>query len=223
VVSFGGFSGRKLGNACPDAKSLAGAYQKVIDAYKLRAIDIDLEAGEVGQGTKVLQALKMTKQKNPAVQIIMTLGVGTDGLGDGELTVLKNAGKMSGGSPVDVWTIMPFDFGGQAGKDMGKLTVSVSDKFHGQLKSSLKLNDAQAFAKQGISSMNGKTDENETVKVKDFQAMLAYANAHHIARLTFWTTNRDRQCGGGNTGGDECSGIKQKPLDFTKVIGQYHG
>src|SRR5437868_9457755 len=36
VVSFGGAAGTKLGNSCGSAAALAGAYQKVIDAYKLR-------------------------------------------------------------------------------------------------------------------------------------------------------------------------------------------
>lgn len=45
-VSFGGWSGRKLGSVCKTPESLAAAYQKVIDAYSLHAIDIDIEHGE---------------------------------------------------------------------------------------------------------------------------------------------------------------------------------
>jgi hypothetical protein len=220
VVSFGGAAGddKKLGKVCGSAAALAGAYQKVINAYKLRAIDIDLEAGEVSQGAKVIQALKITKQKNPSVQIILTLGVGTGGLEGGEA---KLPGlDAANGSPVDVWTIMPFDFGGQNGANMGSLTVSVTKKVHTQLKNTHKnLSDAQIFAKQGISSMNGKTDVGETVKVTDFQTMLSFAKQNHLARFTFWTVNRDKgNCGGSS---DTCSGISQKPLDFTKVIGQF--
>ena len=33
VVSFGGWSGNKLGEHCSNAADLAGAYQAVIDAY----------------------------------------------------------------------------------------------------------------------------------------------------------------------------------------------
>src|SRR5205814_2815581 len=145
VVSFGGAEGNKLGNACGSASALAGAYQKVIDAYKLRAIDIDLEAGEVSQSQKVLQALKITKQKNPGVQIIMTLGVAPSGLVGGEAKIPGQAAKI--GSPVDVWTIMPFDFGGQAGKDMGKLSLQASEGLHKQLKSAFKsLSDAKIYS-----------------------------------------------------------------------------
>jgi chitinase len=220
VVSFGGAAGSKLGNACGSAAALAAAYQKVINAYKLRAIDIDLEAGEVSQGAKVVQALKIVKQKNPSVQVIMTLGVGTGGLEGGEARIPGL--DAAAGSPIDVWTIMPFDFGGQNGANMGNLSVSVAKKVHAQLKSTHKnLTDAQIWAKQGISSMNGKTDVGETVKVSDFQTMLTFIQQNHMARFTFWTLNRDRgNCGGSS---DTCSGIKQNPLDFTKVVGQFHG
>src|SRR6266545_3279720 len=43
VISFGGWSGNKLGPNCSSAAALAGAYQQVINAYNLKAIDIDIE------------------------------------------------------------------------------------------------------------------------------------------------------------------------------------
>ncbi len=203
VVSVGGASGNKLGNACGSPAALAGAYQKVISAYQLRALDIDLEAGEVSQSMKVLQALKITKQKNPGVQLILTLGVGTTGLVGGEAKIPGQAASI--GSPVDVWSIMPFDFGGQAHADMGKLSLQASEGLHRQLKAALKESDAKIYSRQGISSMNGHTDEGENVKVADFRTMLAYCQQHHLARFTFWELNRD--------GG----------LAYTKVIAQYKG
>ena len=60
----------------------------------------------------------------------------------------------------------------------------------------------------GISSMNGITDQNETVTVADFRTILAYAQQHHLARLTFWSVNRDRPCTGGPA--DTCSGVGQR-------------
>jgi chitinase len=205
VVSFGGAEGNKLGNACGSASALAGAYQKVINQYKLRAIDIDLEAGEVSQSSKVLSALKIVKQKNPGVQIIMTLGTGTSGLVGGEAKIPGQAAKM--GSPVDVWTIMPFDFGTVGGSaDMGKLSVQASEGLHKQLKAAFKtLSDDQIYRMQGISSMNAHTDTGENVTVAHFKTMLKYCQQHHLARFTFWELNRD-----GN-------------LQYAKVVGQFHG
>ncbi len=61
----------------------------------------------------------------------------------------------------------------------------------------------------GISSMNGITDDNETVTTADFQTILGYAQTHHLARLTFWSANRDRPCPGSYPNDDTCSGVAQ--------------
>src|SRR2546423_9070321 len=41
VASFGGWSGNKLGPNCPNPGELAGAYQKVIDTFHLKGVDLD--------------------------------------------------------------------------------------------------------------------------------------------------------------------------------------
>jgi chitinase len=205
VVSFGGASGDKLGNACKDEKALAAAYQKVIDTYKLKAIDIDLEAGEVSQSLKVLKALKIVKQKNPGVQTIMTLGTGTNGLVGGEAKIPGQAKSI--GSPVDNWTIMPFDFSDNDSKlDHGKATISASEGLHKQLKSALGGTDDAIYRLQGISSMNGHTDTGGNVTVANFRTMLGYVQQHHLSRFTYWELSRDNA-----------------NLDYTKVIGQFKG
>jgi hypothetical protein len=72
--------------------------------------------------------------------------------------------------------------------------------------------------------MNGKTDNvGEQVNLADFRTMLGYAQQHHLARLTFWSVNRDRACGGGTTTGDSCSGVAQQQYDYTRVNAQYLG
>jgi hypothetical protein len=207
VVSFGGATGNKLANSCANETALAGAYQKVIDLYKLKAIDIDLESGEVSQSLKVLKALRIVKTKNPGLSTILTLGTGTGGLVDAEAKIPGQAKTISGGSPVDNWTIMPFDFGdNDSGIDHGKATVSAEEGLHKQLKAALGGSDASIYAKQGISSMNGKTDQNGNVTVANFNTMLAYVQQHGLTRFTYWELSRDT----GN-------------LDFTKVIGKFQG
>jgi hypothetical protein len=51
--------------------------------------------------------------------------------------------------------------------------------------------------------------------------ILGYAQQHHLARLTFWSTNRDRPCTGGPA--DSCSGIAQQNWDFTRIFAAYTG
>src|SRR6266508_1613022 len=223
IVSFGGASGNKLGNACTSASALAGAYQKVINTYHLKVIDIDIEAGEVSNSTvrqRVIDALKIIKANNPGIVTIITLGTSPSGPGCSELDMI-NRGAASGLNN-DVWGIMPFDFGGHSGT-MGDATKSAAEGLKNRLKAAYGYSDAVAYAHMGISSMNGHTDESdEVVTITDFRAILAYAQLHHIARLTFWSLNRDRSCSGG-LDADACSGVSQAQFDYTKVFAQYTG
>ncbi|MFJ6728485.1 MULTISPECIES: ricin-type beta-trefoil lectin domain protein [unclassified Streptomyces] len=218
IPSFGGYSGNKLESSCSSAGELAGAYQKVINAYGLKAIDIDLEAAAYSSGTvqqRTVDALKTVKANNPGLKIYVTIGTGQSGPD----TSLINRAANSGLS-VDSWTIMPFDFGG-AGQNMGTLTVRAAEGLKTALRNAYGYSDDQAYRGMGISSMNGITDVNETVTVADFRTILAYAQQHHLARLTFWSVNRDRPCTGGVA--DSCSGVSQGNWDYTRVFAQYTG
>jgi hypothetical protein len=69
--------------------------------------------------------------------------------------------------------------------------------------------------------MNGNTDVGEVITPADFRTILAWAQPRHLARLTFWSLNRDRPCTGGPA--DSCSGIAQQPWEFTRTFAPYTG
>ena len=223
IPSFGGWSGNKLGEKCSSASALAGAYQKVINAYSLKAIDIDIEDTEFHNNTvqkRVIDALKIIKTNNPGLKTYITMGTdqgGPDSWGSGLISKGAAAGLANDG-----WVLMPFDFGGGS-TNMATLSLKASEGLKGKLKNAYGYSDDAAYRHMGISSMNGKTDDSgEIVRLVDFKTMLAYAQQHHLARFTFWSVNRDRKCSSGG-GGDDCSGISQSAYDFTKVIAQYRG
>ncbi|MFC8256828.1 RICIN domain-containing protein [Streptomyces sp. NPDC057291] len=218
IPSFGGWSGNKLESSCSSAGELAAAYQKVINAYGLKAIDIDIEADAYSNATvqqRTVDALKTIKANNPGIKVYVTFGTGQSGP---DTSLINRAA--SAGLTVDSWTIMPFDFGG-AGQNMGTLTTRAAEGLKNAVKSAYGYSDDQTYRSIGISSMNGITDDNETVTVDDFRTILAYAQQHHLARLTFWSVNRDRPCTGG--GADTCSGVSQQAWDYTRVFAQYTG
>lgn len=213
-----GWSGNKLESSCSSAGELAAAYQKVINAYGLKAIDIDIEAAAYDSPTvqqRTVDALRTIRANNPGIKIYITFGTGQNGPDTG---LINRAA--SSGLTVDSWTIMPFNFGG-AGQNMGTLTVRAAEGLKTAVKNAYGYTDDQAYRATGISSMNGITDNSETVTVADFRTILGYAQQHHLARLTFWSVNRDRPCTGG--GADTCSGIGQQPWEFTGVFAQYRG
>ncbi|MEV5715542.1 ricin-type beta-trefoil lectin domain protein [Amycolatopsis mediterranei] len=220
IPSFGGYSGNKLESSCGSAGELAAGYQKVINAYGLKAIDIDIEADAYSNPTvqqRTVDALKTVRANNPGIKLYVTFG--TDQSGPDNSLVNRAA---QAGLTVDGWVIMPFDFGG-AGQNMGTLTQRAAEGLKNVVKSAYGYDDDTAYRHMGISSMNGITDNSETVTLNDFTTILGYANAHHLARLTFWSANRDRPCPGGYPNNDTCSGVSQQAWDFTRIFARYAG
>jgi chitinase len=223
-VSFGGWSGKKLGNSCRTSSALAGAYQKVISAYSLHAIDIDIEHTELTSRKvrkRVIEALAIVHADDPSLEISITFGTEETGPEPDGRSLIADAAAI--GFQPTAWTIMPFDFGAPH-TDMGHASIKAVEGLQRDLVAAYGTTSALAYEHAGISSMNGETDESdETVSVEDFETMLAFAQQNHLARFTFWAVNRDRQCAGGQSSGEDCSGISQSPYAFTDVIARYHG
>ncbi|PRY01682.1 chitinase [Allonocardiopsis opalescens] len=219
IPSFGGWAGNKLGEFCSTPEALAGAYQRVIDAYDLRAIDIDIEASEFENEAvqdRVLNALRIVKERNPGIQTIVTMGTGASGPNWWGQRLVRRGAELN--AQVDVWTLMPFNFGG--GSDMGQATITAMEGLKNQLMSTHGYSEAEAYRHMGISSMNGVTDVGETITQAHFQTMLNYVRTNSLGRFTFWSLNRDRPCAGDPSA---CSGIGQQPWEFTRIIAQYNG
>ncbi|MGD0880357.1 MAG: chitinase [Acidimicrobiales bacterium] len=223
-VSFGGWSGKKLGTVCSTPAALAAAYGKVVSAYGLQAIDIDIEHGEFTSAAtrkRVVAALAELQATDPPLQISITFGTTPTGP-DADGTSLIHDAAVLGFQPY-AWTIMPFDFGAPE-SDMGATSVAAAQGLHDDLMAAYGESSSAAYAHMGISSMNGRTDEtDETVSLADFQTILTYAQDNHLARLTFWMVDRDRPCPAGTAPGNTCSGIAQAPYAFTALDARFQG
>ncbi|MET9792468.1 carbohydrate binding domain-containing protein [Streptomyces canus] len=222
VPSIGGWSGNKLGPNCSTPEALAGAYQRVIDAYGLKAIDVDIEnTDEFENATvqdRILNALKIVKANNPGLRTILTFGTSTTGPTYWGNRLIEQAKALN--ANIDVFTIMPFDFGG--GSDMYGNTVNASEGLKTKLKSTFGWDDATAYAHIGISGMNGLSDQQELTSTAIWTQIRDWANSRHIARLAFWSVNRDRPCPGGGVTSN-CSGISQNNWQFTSITAGFTG
>ena len=223
VPSIGGWSGNKLGPNCATVADLAGAYQKVIDAYGLKAVDVDIENTDEFENNavqdRILGALKLVKQNNPGLRTILTFGTGTGGPTGAGNRLIEQSKAL--GADIDVFTIMPFDFG-NASTDMYASTVSAAEGLKAELTSAFGWDDATAYAHIGISGMNGVSDNQEVTTVQNWTNIRDWANSHHIARLAFWSVNRDRGCAGGGLA-ENCSGIAQNDWQFTSITAGFTG
>ncbi|MFI6078678.1 ricin-type beta-trefoil lectin domain protein [Actinoplanes sp. NPDC051343] len=220
VVSFGGANGRSLEAFCPDDKALAAAYEKVVDAYQLKVIDIDIEGAPYGQADvqqRMIDALKALHSSHAGIKIYITLSSGTGGPDGSLITRAARAGLS-----VDNWSAMTFDWENTTG-DQGQLTGQAADGLMARLRQAYGMTTDEAYRHTGISSMNGRTDQNAVVNLQDAKTITEYAGRHHLGRLAFWSVNRDRQCGGSYNNDDSCSGISQADWAFTKILAGYHG
>jgi chitinase len=215
IVSAGGYNGTKLGQVCGSAAATAAAYQQVINTYGLHAFDFDLEEPEIENTTAIsyeLGAARILQQNNPGLFISVTMpsiATGANYFGG----LLLDEAKSLGFTPND-YSIMPFDGGFNGGSSQ----VAALQGFNSQLMSTFGWTSAQAYAHEGFSGMDGRTDTGEYFYQSDFQTVLSFAESVGMSRYTFWSENRDRECNPVNNNdvtSSECSGVTQNPWDFT--------
>jgi chitinase len=221
VVSFGGYNGTKLGQVCGTPQATAAAEQAVINKYSLKALDFDLEEPEYENSTAInneLGAAQILQQNNSGLYESITIPGTTSGTGWFGQQLLNNA-KTLNYTPNN-YAIMPFD-GGFSGASS---QISALESFNTILVNTFGWSSSTAYAHEGISSMNGRTDSAEYFYQSDFQTVLSFAESNHLARYTFWSVNRDRQCNPPDNNGalsGTCSSVTQNAWDFTKIIVQF--
>jgi chitinase len=219
IIAFGGYDGLELGQTCTDVPSLQAAYQTVIDKYKAKILDLDVEHTAIEDPASIdrrSQALKALAIANPGLQINYTLPATHAGLTDLSLNVIRSAVKF--GTPVAVVNLMAMDYGSPVTTGaMGPDAVAAASGAMCQLKS------AGLRARVGITPMIGVNDSaGETFTLDDAQVVLNYAQANPnvVALLAFWSVGRDNGgCSG--TVSPLCSGIAQKDWDFTRIFQKF--
>ncbi|MBB4960205.1 cellulose binding domain-containing protein [Micromonospora polyrhachis] len=220
IPSIGGWSGNKLGPNCSTPQALAAAYQQVIDAFDLKAIDVDIENTDEFENTvvqdRILNALKIVKQNNPGIKTIITMPTTTTGPNYYGTRLINQAAALQ--ANIDVFTIMPFDFGG--GTNMYQSTVNASEGLKNALKTAFGWTDATAYSRMGISGMNGLSDQRELTTPATWTQIRDWAEARGLARFTYWAVNRDRPCPDGGVV-SHCSGIAQNDWEFTSITAQF--
>ncbi|MEO3875061.1 carbohydrate-binding protein [Nonomuraea sp. B12E4] len=214
-ISFGGWSGNKLGPNCSTPQAFAGAVQQVINAVGPAVVDFDIENFDEFENytvqDRILNGLKIVKQNNPNVKVVVTFGTTRTGPNAHGIRLINQSRAL--GVPIDNYTIMPFDFGGS---NMYQDTVNASEGLKNALKSAFGWSDAQAYARMGISGMNGLSDQQELTSPATWTQIRDYARSRGLTRLAYWAVNRDRPCPGGGVT-STCSGIAQADWEFTRI------
>jgi Cellulose binding domain/Fibronectin type III domain/Glycosyl hydrolases family 18 len=222
IPSFGGWQGNKLGPNCGTPDALAGAVMQVVNAYNLSWVDLDIENIDEFENEAIqdrwLNALRIVKTRKAGLRTIVTFGTTTSGPNFWGNRLIQRAKALN--ANVDVFTIMPFDFGG--GGNMVASTTSAVEGLRASLQSTFGWSADTAYRHIGISGMNGLSDQRELTSPSTWTQIRDYASSHHLARLAFWSVNRDRGCPNGGVVSD-CSGIDQTQWQFTRITAGFRG
>ncbi|MEU8788962.1 cellulose binding domain-containing protein [Streptomyces sp. NPDC048643] len=224
-VSFGGASGSELATTCSSADTLAAAYGKAVDAYKLTKVDFDIEGGALpntAANTTRAKAIAKLQQLHPDLDVSFTLPVMPEGLTQDGVNLLSNA--KTNGVKINTVNIMAMDYGASYSGDMGTYAEQAATATQAQVKSVLGLSDSAAWKAVAITPMIGVNDvSSEIFKVDDASQLVTFAQSKGLGWLSMWSATRDKQCAGGakNSADPVCSSITQSDGAFSKAFGAY--
>jgi chitinase len=239
VVSFGGQANTELAVACDRLDDLESAYRSVIDRYAADTVDFDIEGPALDESAANLRRATAIKAVQDDVRahkgnlaVWLTLPVTPEGLNADALAVVRTLLE----TKVDLAgvNVMAMDFGvASAARDMRAAITSSITATQRQLaavygSAGARLSTEHLWRKLGVTVMIGQNDvAGERVSVGDAKAVTDFAAAHGMARVSMWSLNRDAQCGVTfavtGTHSNVCSGVAQKPLQFTKTFDHLRG
>jgi hypothetical protein len=231
IPSFGGWSadqgGTEIGDSCKDPAAIASAYEQVVTSYDVTRLDMDIEGRSltrtagIDRRNKAIKLLQDWAAANGrTVQIQYTLPTSADGLEPSGVAVLQNA--VANGVRIDVVNPMVFDYYDRVTTDMGGAAVNASKGLHAQMHTLFPAKtDAQLWAMQGATIMNGLDDyprRTEVTDLADAQQLLGFARTAGMSTLSMWAIQRDNGGCPGSTGSNDCSGIVQGTWDFSHLL-----
>jgi hypothetical protein len=152
-----------------------------------------------------------------------TLPVLPSGLTSQAISLLQNA--VANGINIGVVNVMTMDYGSfYDPSQMGQNAVSAMNATIQQLKTlyGAAKTDAQVRAMVGITPMIGLNDVSpEVFTLADASTLMSAAQANGIGFMSFWSSDRDRQCPTNSVLSSTCSGVIQSPWAFTSIFGPF--
>jgi Glycosyl hydrolases family 18 len=239
VPSFGGYSAdstaTEIADSCTDVKKIAAAYETVVTTYGVTRLDMDIEDVSLDNTAAIdrrNQAIHLAQtwadRHHRPLQIVYTLPTAPAGLEDNAINVLKSAIKY--GAKVDIVNIMTFDYYDDQAHEMATDTRTAA----GGLLATLRTlyphrSTAQLWRMVGITEMagiddygsGGETGPLEIYTLADARSVTRWASAHDIGELSFWALGRDNGGCPGTAGSDDCSGVTQKPYEYTHIMAPF--
>ncbi|HVV89618.1 MAG TPA: chitinase, partial [Solirubrobacterales bacterium] len=240
MISYGGQANTELAVDCTDPAKLRQAYLEPIQRYHAKAIDLDVEGANLAntaanerRAAAIAAVQKQLANEKKPLKVWMTLPVASTGLTAEGIAAVQ--AMLEAGVKLEGVNAMAMDFGPGEGAahDMVGTIERALVATQAQVQTlwraaGLPSSATAAWSHVGVTPMLGVNDVTaERFTTKDARELAAFVKARGIPRVSAWSLNRDRQCGGAFAKVGElsntCSGVEQKPLEFTHIFGELPG
>lgn len=236
MVSLGGANNIPLASSITSASELKEVYGNIIDSYKLKYIDFDIEGTWVADQASINRrsdALLLLQQdpKYKDVEIWYTLPVLPTGLDHNGIRVLQDA--VNKGVNLAGVNIMAMEYGNShlpnhpsKPGDLGQLGIQAMNSLFNQLKQSynakgISKSDKALWEMVGITPMFGQNNNrNEVFTKEDAKVLKDYAKQQGIGLLSMWSLERD-QPGAKGVATFNHSGLSEADLTFTHLFSDF--
>jgi chitinase len=240
MLSFGGRDNGELAVGCTNTGRLTQAYRQAIDQYRVTGVDFDIEgaaltdaAANARRAQAIASIQRQMAREHRTLKVWVTLPVSNRGLtGEGVAVVRSMLAAHVTLAGVNALA-MDFGSGEGAGRDLFSTIRDALYATHSQvqalwLSAGLSGGGGVAWQHLGATVMLGVNDITaERFTISDARRLEAFANRMGVARVSAWSLNRDTECGSAYpvTGvvSNNCSGVLQDPLQFTKILSHLKG
>jgi chitinase len=240
MISYGGRDNTELAVGCTNAAKLVAAYRAPLERYHASTIDLDLEGATLGdaaanarRAAAIATLQKQFAARHTALRVWLTLPVSRSGLTADGIAAVRS--MLAAHVTLAGVNAMAMDYGldEHASGAMLRLVEASLTATQAQVLSlwrsaGLAGSQAAAWGHVGATVMLGVNESpDEQFTTDDAQSLAHFVSSHGIPRVSAWSLNRDAACGGAfaQTGivSNTCSGVLQKPLQFTKIFGNLRG
>jgi chitinase len=221
TVSSGGAVGTYLETRCPDARSLADAYGRALDAVGTDHLDVDVETdtGRAVSVARIGDALALL-QRERGTKVTLTVQVqdSSTGMTATARDLVRAVSERGVAARVNLMVMNFGASGSWSGAMLGAAAASTRT-----LQAMWPGTDpADVAARVGVTLMLGRNDTDATTTVADAQAVVAGARRAGYGFVGAWSLLRDDGgCAGTADEQDDCSGIDQDRWAFTHALQRF--
>ena len=237
IVSFGGQAHTSLQVGCTDQTALTNAFATVINRYRQGTVDLDVEGAALDNfaANNRLAAAMRSIQEMPGhhgLAVWLTVPVAESGLqANAEsliTTMLRHHVALAGVN------VMTMDFSTTAPNvNMLAAVEKALTAAHQQLgplfsQFGIRLHSRSLWNRIGATVQIGQNNQaGQVFTLADASGLNTFARSTGLARVSFWSLNRDANCGSAfaATGvlSNSCSGVAERSLGFSRVFSALGG